>query len=88
MLAANPQISEFLTRNDGLVEDGDGTTPDFIEIYNAGNEPVDLAGYRLTDDADELTKWQFPDVSIKPADYMVVFASGKTVFKISQRGLS
>jgi hypothetical protein len=77
LLAANPLISEFLARNDGLVQDGDGETPDYIEIYNGGNEPIDLAGYRLTDDLKDLSKWVFPHVELGAGEFMLVFASGQ-----------
>ena len=77
LLAAHPVISEFLARNDGLVDDGDGNTPDYIEIYNSGNEAVDLAGYRLTDDPTSLTKWTFPSRMLDPGDFALVYASGQ-----------
>jgi hypothetical protein len=57
---------------------------------------ADLDGWYLTDDADELTKWQFPAVSWAPGEYRVVFASDKdrahpagelhTDFKLSGNG--
>jgi hypothetical protein len=78
LLAANPIINEFLARNDGGLRDGDGRASDWIEIYNAGDEALDLAGYRLTDDARDLSKWSFPSVDLNPGDYLVVFASGRS----------
>ena len=45
-------IAEFLARNDAGLRDGDGSAADWIEIFNAGDMAVDLAGYHLTDDAD------------------------------------
>ena len=53
--------------------------PDWIELHNmdAANT-VDLDGWYLTDDAENLTKWRFPSgVSISPDGYYVLFASGK-----------
>ena len=77
LLAADPVISEFVARNDGGLRDGDGRTPDWIEIQNVGDEAVDLSGYRLTDDADELTKWKFPSISLEAGEFLIVFASGQ-----------
>jgi hypothetical protein len=57
--------------------DEDNDASDWIEIYNAGDSPVNLNGYYLTDDSENLTKWQFPDISIASKGYLVVFASGK-----------
>jgi hypothetical protein len=70
-------ISEFVASNDRGLEDGDKDRPDWLELYNSGDEPVDLTGWHLTDDADELTKWTFPQVMLGPHDSLVVYASGK-----------
>ncbi|MCA9259397.1 MAG: chitobiase/beta-hexosaminidase C-terminal domain-containing protein, partial [Planctomycetales bacterium] len=72
------RITEFLASNANGLRDVDGDTPDWIEIYNAGVDAVDMAGVHLTDDADELSKWTFPaGVTLSPGQYLVVFASGK-----------
>ena len=77
LLAAQPLITEFMAVNDGALEDGDGNSPDWIEIHNAGDVPLDLAGYRLTDSAQELSRWVFPSVELAPGQYRVIFASGQ-----------
>ena len=78
LLAAEVTINEFLARNDGGLRDGDGRSSDWIEIYNSGDEAVDLSGYRLTDDPEDLAKWTFPSVSFGPGDYLLVFASARS----------
>ena len=40
-------------------------------------QTIDLSGWYLTDDAADLTQWQFPDVTLATGEYLVVFASGK-----------
>ena len=77
LLAAEPVISEFLAANQTGLKDEDGDTSDWIEIYNPGDETVDLFGYSLTDDADDLTKWRLPHVDVAPGERLVVFASNK-----------
>ncbi len=77
LLAASPIISEFLARNDGGLRDGDGNSPDWIELFNAGDAAIDLAGYHLTDSTDDLDQWTFPSVRLDPGDYLVVFASAQ-----------
>lgn len=77
MLAANLVISEFLASNAGGLEDADGESSDWIEIYNPTPSAVDLAGWRLTDDIDQLDQWTFPSTTLGPAKSLVVFASGK-----------
>src|SRR5207244_10468399 len=39
--------------------------------------PQSLNGYFLTDDATNLNKWQFPNVSVPANGYLLVFASDK-----------
>jgi hypothetical protein len=73
----NVRINEFLAVNDIGLDDEDRDESDWIEIYNAGTDTVDLKGWYLTDDANDLTKWAFPEVTLAPDAYLVVFASGK-----------
>ena len=70
-------INEFLAVNNTVLADGDGEYSDWVEIYNGSTATVDLAGWSLTDDADNLGKWSFPQVTLSTGAYLVVFASGK-----------
>jgi len=76
---ANAQvvITEFLAVNDNGLVDENGDRSDWIELHNPSGAPVNLAGWRLTDDAADLTKWTFPAVALPPNGYLVVFASNK-----------
>ncbi|MCA9234056.1 MAG: CotH kinase family protein [Planctomycetales bacterium] len=78
-LAAEPIITEFMASNDSTLLDGNGAASDWIELYNNGDQSVDLAGYALTDDAAELDKWTFPSTTLAPGEFLVVFASGNAV---------
>jgi len=71
------RINEFMAVNDIGLDDEDRDESDWIEIYNAGTETVDLQGWFLTDDNSDLTKWSFPEVMLGPDSYLIVFASGK-----------
>src|SRR5687767_13197672 len=77
LMAGIPIISEFVADNDNGINDYDGDSSDWIEIYNAGDQAIDLSGWRLTDNSANLTKWTFPSVSLASNAYVVVFASGK-----------
>ncbi len=79
MLAASDLlITEFLASNDDGLLDADGDASDWLEIYNAGPDVVDLSGMHLTDDDDDLDLWTFPaGVTLGPGGYLVVFASNK-----------
>jgi hypothetical protein len=90
------RINEFLAVNDIGLDDEDRDESDWIEIYNAGTDTVDLNGWYLTDDANDLRQWAFPEVMLGSDAYLVVFASGKnrtnplgtlhTNFKLSGSG--
>ena len=74
---AELRINEFMAVNNRGLTDGDGESTDWIEIYNPGTKSVSLTGWSLTDDAESPDKWYFPNVSLGPRKYLVVFASGK-----------
>ena len=70
-------ISEFLARNFKGIKDEDGQTSDWIEIYNPGPLPRDLAGWHLTDSMSRPDRWTFPATNLDGKKYLLVFASGK-----------
>ncbi|MEP4078908.1 lamin tail domain-containing protein [Haloferula sp.] len=75
-----PFINEFLAFNDSGLADEDGSTSDWIELFNPGPDPAPLLGYYLTDDSSDLTKWMLPDITMPSGSYLVIFASGKDRF--------
>ena len=79
LLSNVPIITEFLARNDGGLRDGEGRAADWVEVHNPTNSPIQLGGYHLTDDPAEKTKWTFPEYEIQPNEYLIVFASDKSV---------
>jgi len=72
-------ISEFMAANDATLPDGRGEYEDWIEIFNAGDATVDLAGWYLSDDPGDLSKWTFPSRELDAGTFLVVFASGQPV---------
>jgi hypothetical protein len=70
-------ISEFMAANATGARDEDGEFSDWIEIYNQGALPASLLGWYLTDSPQDLTKWQFPAVTVPGSSAVLVFASGK-----------
>lgn len=75
--SAQVVISEFMAKNDTTLIDGDGNYSDWIELYNTGEDAVNLTGWYLSDTTDELTQWTFPSTSIAAGEYLLVFASGQ-----------
>ncbi len=70
-------ITEFSAVNDSLLMDRDGDYCDWIELFNHGEEPVQLEGCYLTDDPETLRKWPLPEIVMGQGEYLVIFASGK-----------
>ncbi len=70
-------ISEFLAANSNGLRDEDGDASDWIEIHNPTAATINLEGWHLTDNDDNLDKWTFPSVEIAPGGFLMVFASKK-----------
>jgi len=52
-LSATPLISEFMASNSGTLDDEDGQSSDWVELYNAGDTALNLDGWHLTEDASD-----------------------------------
>ena len=72
---AFPVLNEFSAVNNGVLDDDNGNSSDYIEIFNAGQASVNLAGYTLTDDPTDPSKYVFPNTVLDGGDYLVVFAA-------------
>jgi hypothetical protein len=68
-------VSEFLASNKRTNKDPQGEFEDWIELVNYGSTDVDLSGMFLTDDADDIYKWQIPTSTIiKAGGYLIIWA--------------
>ncbi len=76
---SNLFINEFMVSNVLSHENANGDYEDWIEIYNSGDSPVDLAGYYMTDDLQAATYWQIPTgqpaKTTVPANGFLVFCA-------------
>jgi len=79
LLSGGLLVSEFMADNDTIVPDGDGAYADWVEIHNPTASEITLGGWYLTDDSLDLPKWPFPNVTIEPGQYMLVFCSDENV---------
>lgn len=71
-------INEFMALNNSTIKDNFDRYEDWIEIYNAGNLPVDLNGFGLTDDKAQPYKWVFNgNVEIPAKGYLLIWASNR-----------
>jgi hypothetical protein len=73
------RINEFLAANESAsgLRDEDNELQDWIELHNHGAQAVNLAGWSLTNEPDQPRQWIFPNVTINPRQFLIVFASGK-----------
>lgn len=70
-------INEIMASNSQSIADEDGEFNDWIEVFNYGNEPVELEGFGISDNPSNPYKWVFPNVSLWPGDFILIWASGK-----------
>jgi hypothetical protein len=65
-------LNEILANNSYLTN-ADGTTSDWVELFNPGSNALSLAGYGLTDDVGNPRKWVFPPgVTLGPGAFLAV----------------
>jgi hypothetical protein len=87
---ANETLSDYLFISEVMPTldnnfDGEDEHGDWIEIYNASENEINLAEFGLSDNKDDLGKWIFPSESkIAAGEYLLVFASKKN--KVDEEG--
>ena len=64
------RINEVKTSSGGKADDAD--VFDWIELYNDGEDTVDLTGYGLSDSKDELYKFKFDGTTLGPGEYVII----------------
>ena len=71
-------INELMASNDSSLADVQGEYDDWLELFNSGEEAIDIGGLYLTDDGTDLTAWQFPtsapeETTIPPGGYLLLW---------------
>lgn len=90
-------INEFMASNSTTITDAYGEYDDWIEIYNASADTVDIGGFYITDKLDNPTRHLIPigfeDTKIPPQGFLLLWADGTpeqgvlhTNFKLSASG--
>jgi hypothetical protein len=91
-------INEFMASNQGAYQDPFGNDGDWIEVFNAGDTAVDMAGLSFTDDLDMPSFKRIPagfpeSTTVQAAGYLLFFADGNPLagplhldFKLSSTG--
>lgn len=91
------KINEFLASNSNIIADENGQFDDWIELYNPTSQVVNIAGYYLSDDALNPTKYRIPTTStvasIPANGFLLIWADDQsfqgdlhTNFKLSATG--
>lgn len=80
--AQNIRINEVVSSNSTYFDE-DGDSPDWIELHNSGSQNVSLHNWSLSDDLADLTKWVFPNMTLAPDQYALLWASSKDRAEIS-----
>lgn len=79
---AQIKINEILASNSETNEDGFGNSDDWVEIINLGGVSIDFGGMYVTDDPENLLKWQIPDdqsasTTIAPGQFLLIWFDGE-----------
>ncbi|MCD4746165.1 MAG: chitobiase/beta-hexosaminidase C-terminal domain-containing protein, partial [Bacteroidales bacterium] len=71
-------INEFLAINNTVNQDEYGEFDDWLEIYNFGDDTVNIFGLYITDDLSEPDKWQIlAQLTIIPDSFIIFWADGQ-----------
>ncbi len=88
-VSANVTINEVLPAPSTQDWDGDGSADDqdeWIELYNAGTQPVDLSGWMLDDAGGDSAPYRIPSGTVLPPSSYVVFYRAETGIALDDAG--
>lgn len=79
---AQIKINEILASNSETNEDEFGNSDDWVEILNLGEVSIDFGGMYVTDDSENLLKWQIPidqseSTTIAPGQFLLIWFDGE-----------
>lgn len=70
-------INEGCNKNAVALQDENGDSPDWIELFNGSNLDVNLENWKLADQLNGLNAWIFPNINLPAQSFLRVFCSGK-----------
>ncbi len=73
------QLNEMMPANTINFADQFNEYPDWIELYNNHEHAVPLDSFYLSDDPENLLKWNLPHMSLPAGGFLLVFASGRDI---------
>lgn len=75
--SAEVTITELAAVNLDGPEDKDEDFSPWIEVYNDSEEETNLKGWYLTNDPENPTKWEIPNLKVPASGYSLIYMSGK-----------
>ena len=79
LIAQDIVINEIMSSNSNYYIDEFGDSPDWIEIFNNGDQNVDLSKYYLSDKNNIHNKWNLPSIRLEPDSILFITASGRDI---------
>lgn len=73
-------INEFNSQRGFTDENGEDV--DWVEVYNYSNGPISLDEFYLSDNPNNLDKWQFPAIELPSQQLITICASGRENSKV------
>ena len=74
------KINEVMPKNGMTSFDSFGNSPDWLEIYNNTNNPIQLSDYYISNDLLDKLMWQLPTLNLQPHKYVLIYCSGENLY--------
>lgn len=69
-------ITEVAAVNETVPQSAQGEYFDYVELYNAGDEDINLKNFKLSDSKKAESFKVLPDKTVKPGEYVAIFCAG------------
>lgn len=80
-------IAEVMVSNE-LTPIVNGRCFDYVELRNSSEEPLELAGWCLSDNVEEPERWRFPESTLAPGERLLIACDEDSAASASNTGFS
>ena len=77
-------ITEVMPRNGAALFDEWGETPDWVEITNFSDSPINLRDHGLSNDPDQAFLYRFPHFTLEAGKRVIIFCSGRQSRRVTE----
>ena len=74
------RINEVMPNNGITTFDSFGDSPDWLEIYNNSNDPIQLSDYYISNDFTNKLKWKLPTTNLQPHKWVIIYCSNRDLY--------